>query len=114
MPYVNISSSQHLADDKIERLQGEIGKAISIIPGKSIDNCMIQIRGDVKTFMGGKAANATFCEIRMFGKAPSDKKSEFTTALHGVLTAELGEVDQLFINFQEYFEWGVGPNFRSF
>ncbi|MDR0468873.1 MAG: hypothetical protein LBH09_02755 [Peptococcaceae bacterium] len=114
MPYVNVSSSQHLADDKIERLQAEIGKIISIIPGKSIENCMIQIRGDVKTFMGGKAANATFCEIRMFGKAPSDKKGEFTAALSGVIKAELGELDQLFINFQEYFEWGIGPNFRSF
>ena len=114
MPYVRVSSSQHLSDDKIERLQAEIGRIISIIPGKSIDNCMIQIQGDVKTFMGGKPANETFCEIRMFGKAPSDKKSEFTTALNDVIVAELGELQMLFINFQEYFEWGVGPNYRSF
>jgi len=111
MPYVSVRSSQHLPDDKINRIQKEIGRIISIIPGKSIDNCMIQIFGDCKTFMGGKPANATFCEIRMLGKAPADKKKEFTEELNKALIAELGDVDMQFLNIQEYFEWGVGPKY---
>ena len=111
MPFVCVRSSQHLPEDKIDRLQKEIGRIISIIPGKSIDNCMIQISGDHKTFMGGKPANATFCEIRMLGKAPNEKKKEFTGELNKVLSGELDGLDKLFINFQEYFEWGVGPEY---
>ena len=113
MPYVSVSTSQHLTDDKIERIQQGIGRIISIIPGKTIDNCMTQISGDVKTFMSGKPANATFCEIRMFGKAPSEKKKEFTEELNKVLAAELEGMGMLYINFQEYFEWGVGPNYKD-
>ena len=111
MPYVCVRSSQHLGDDKIGKLQKEIGRLISIIPGKSIDNCMIQIYEDCNTFMGGKPANATFCEIRMLGKAPAEKKKEFSTGLHELLSAELGGLDKLFINFQEYLEWAVDANY---
>lgn len=111
MPYVSISSSQHIADDKAERLQKEIGKAVSVIPGKSIDNCMIQIKGDCKTFMGGKSVNATFCEIRMLGKAPKDAKKEFAAEVGKAIKAELGDLDKLFLNFQEYFEWSVDSNY---
>ena len=113
MPYVSVSSSQHIAEDKAERLQKEIGRIISIIPGKTIDNCMIQITGDVKTYMGGSASNSTFCEIRMFGKAPGEAKKEFNGELHKVLAAELEGLGMLYVNYQEYFEWGIGPNFRE-
>ena len=113
MPYVSISSSQPIDDDKAERIQRGIGRIISIIPGKTIDNCMIQISGDCKTFMSGKASNSTFCEVRMFGKAPNEAKKEFTAELNKLLDAELEGMDKLYINFQEYFEWGNGPVYRE-
>ena len=113
MPYVSLSTRQHLSDDKIERIQQGIGRIISIIPGKTIDNCMIQIAGDCKIFMSGKASDSAFCEIRMFGKAPSEAKKEFTEKLNELLTAEVEGLDKLYINYQEYFEWGVGPNYRD-
>ena len=113
MPYVSISTSQHLTDDKVDRIQKEIGRLISIIPGKTIDNCMIRISGDQKIFMSGKPANATFCEIRMRNKAPIEKKQEFTVELNKLLTEEIEGLDKLYINMQEYFEWGVGPSYTD-
>ena len=113
MPYVSVRSSKHIDDDKMEALQKKIGGVISVIPGKNIDNCMIQIQGDCKTFMGGKPKNATFCEVRMFGEAPKEAKKEFCGALTKVMTEELGEIETLFINMQQYFEWGVGENYIS-
>ena len=114
MPFVSVRSSQHIADDKMERLQQGIGQIISVIPGKNSENCMIHITGDCKIFMGGKPSNAVFAEVRMFGKAPKDKKKEFAAEFNKVITAELGEVDKLFLNFQEYFEWSIGSNYIDF
>ena len=113
MPYVSVNTSQHLSEEKTEIIQREIGRIISIIPGKTIDNCMIQINGDNKIFMSGKPANAVFVEVRMFGNSPNDKKKEFTEALDKVLTAEIEGLDRTYVNFQEYTEWGVGPNYRD-
>ena len=111
MPYVGIHTSQHLTEEKIDRIQKEIGRIISIIPGKVSENCMIHITGDQKMFMGGKPMNATFCEIRMRNKAPYKEKQEFTVELNKVLTAEIEGMEKLFVNMQEYFEWGVGPSY---
>ncbi|MCL1804983.1 MAG: hypothetical protein FWG28_03120 [Clostridiales bacterium] len=108
MPYVSIRSSKPIAEDKMERLQKGIGDIISIIPGKDSERCMIQILGDVKTYMGGKPKNATFCEVRLFGEAPAEAKKEFSGELNKLMTAELGEIETFFINIQQYFEWGIG------
>lgn len=113
MPYVSIRTSKHVTDGQMDNLQKEIGRIISIIPGKNINNCMIQIYGDCQTFMGGKPANATMCEIRLFGEAPKEAKKEFSGELNKVITAELGEVDTLFVNIQQYFEWGVGDKYMD-
>ena len=113
MPYVSIRASQHLTDEKIERIQKEMGRIITIIPGKTSENCMTQIAGDCKTFMGGVSINAAFCEVRMLGKAPSENKNEFTVELNNVLSTELEGLERLYLNFQEYYEWGVGPNYRE-
>jgi len=113
MPYVYVTTSKQLTDEKIDRIQKEIGRIISIIPGKTIHNCMTQITGNCKTFMSGDAVNATFCEVRLFGKAPSDKKREFITELNKVLTDELGDLGMLYTNIQENFEWGVGPSLKE-
>ena len=113
MPYVSIRTSQRLTDEKIDRIQKEIGRLIAIIPGKTIENCMTQITGDCKTFMGGVPVNGTFCEVRMLGKAPAESKKEFTQELDKMLIAELEGLDKLYINFQEYFEWGVRSNYRE-
>ena len=113
MPYVSVRSSQHIDDDKAERLQKEIGRIMSVIPGKNIDNTMIQIMGDVRTFMSGKPVNATACELRLLGKAPKEKKKEFVGEMSRVITAELGELHQLYINIQEFAEWGTGATYKE-
>ena len=111
MPYVCVSTSQHISAEKAEKIQKEIGRIVAVIPGKNIDNCMTQIIGDCPTFMSGKASNSTFCEIRMLGKAPAEAKKEFAAGLNELLSAELEGLDKLYINFQEYTEWAVGSNY---
>ena len=111
MPYVCVSTSQHLTDQKVDKIQKEIGRIVACIPGKNIDNCMTQIKCDNPTFMSGKAANATFVEIRMLGKAPAEAKKEFAVGLSELLSAEIEGLDKLYLNFQEYAEWAVGTEY---
>ena len=111
MPYIAINTNQHISDEKADKLQQEIGRIVTILPGKNIDNTITQINGDRKIFVSGKAVNATFCEVRMFGPSPGDKKKEFSGELNKLITEELGEQYKLYINIQEYPEWGNGPEY---
>ena len=113
MPYISVKSSKTITAAQEDRLQKEIGRAVAIIKGKNIDNTMTLIEGDCKMYMGGAPANATFCEIRLFGEAPTEEKREFVSELNRVITAEIGEIDTLYINIQQYFEWGMGGEYKA-
>ena len=111
MPYISVKSSKAISAEQEDRLQKEIGRAIEIIPGKDIDCTMTRIEGGCRLFMSGKPANATFCEVRLLGEAPKDAKKELVGELYKVFTAELGEIDSLYINIQQYPEWSSGGEY---
>lgn len=104
MPFVSVQSAVPISPLQDDTLQREIGRLITIIPGKSIDNCMTRIEGDCHMFMGGGPAKAVFCEVRMFGPAPAEAKAELGRRLEALFQKELG-AEKVYINFQEYAEW---------
>lgn len=112
MPFVSIHAGMAVSEGKMERLQKEIGRIIALIPGKTIDNTMTKIEGGAQMFMSGKPAKAVFCELRLFGAAPKESKVEVVAELNKLLVEELG-AEKVYINFQEFFEWGNGSTYQG-
>lgn len=112
MPYVNIRTSAAVSPALADELQKEVGRLISIIPNKTIDNCITQIDGSCQQFVGGKPGSTTFCEVRLFGAAPQENKAQLTKELDSLFTQKLGS-SMVYINFIELDEWGIGPDLRQ-
>ena len=112
MPYVSVNTSMPVCEAKLDTLQKEIGRIITLIPGKTIDNCMTHIAGGAHIYMSGAPAKAVFCEIRVFKPAPREGKAGVVAALHALFTQELG-AEKVYINFIESEEWGSGPNYMG-
>ena len=110
MPFVSVCSAMPISEVKMDVIQREVGRLITIIPGKTIDNCMTKIEGNCRLFMGGEPAKAVFCEIRLRGAAPKEKKSELTEKLNGLFVTELG-AEKVYTCFMEFEEWGNGANY---
>ena len=110
MPYVSVNSAMAISDEKKDVMQKEIGKLISIIPGKTIDNCMTKIEGGCSIFMSGAPAKAIFCEIRLRGAAPKENKKQLVSELYQLFKKELG-AEKVYTNFLEFDEFGNDDNF---
>ena len=112
MPFVSISAAMPVSEEKIDKLQKEIGRIITLIPGKTIDNCMTKIEGGAHIFMSGAPAKAVFCEVRVFGEAPRKSKADVVAELYTLFADELG-AEKVYTNFIESREWGNGANFSG-
>ena len=110
MPYVSISSAMPVSDEKKDVIQKEIGKLITMIPGKTIDNCMTKIEGGSSMFMSGKPSKTVFCEVRLRGAAPKESKKQFLGELYQLFINELG-AEKVYTNFLEFDEWGNDDNY---
>ena len=105
MPFVSVITTAVVDEKTMDTLQKEIGRIIAIIPGKTIDNCMTKIEGSASVFMSGTRANAVFCEVRLFGIAPTEAKAKVTAELHALFTRELS-AQKVYMNYLESEEWG--------
>ena len=112
MPYVSLSVSVPVSEGKKHVIQEEIGKLISIIPGKTAAGTMIRIEGDCDISMGGVQSKSAFCEIRIFGQAPLECKEELHSRLYQLFHDEL-DIESLYLNFCVFEEWGSGAAYRS-
>ena len=110
MPYVAIHSAMPISEEKMDFLQKEIGRLITIIPTKTIDNCMTKIEENCHFYMSGRPAKAVFCEIRLRGTAPKESKVKLIEELGNLFERELG-AEKVYTNFLEFKEWGVNTNY---
>jgi hypothetical protein len=107
MPYLSVRTATPLTAAQIDTLQKELGELISVIPGKNIDNCMIDLTGGCNLFMGGKPLNGAFADLRLMGPAPDDTKDTFVNKFCALLDKHLGIPDKnIYVNLLEQNQWG--------
>ena len=112
MPYVSLSVGAPISDEKKEIIQKEIGRLISIIPGKSSPVTMIKIEDCCDMYMGEDKANYAFCEVRLLGEAPYENKNEFYQAFRKLLIEQIG-IKEIYFNYVVFNEWGSRDSFRQ-
>lgn len=73
MPFINVKLSENLDPEKIESVKTKLGKAISLLPGKSENYLMVNLEpGCHLYFRGNSDAPTAMCCVSVFGKAPRD------------------------------------------
>ena len=105
MPYIQISLSKKLEDDKIVLLKAMLGEKIALLPGKSESVLMIEINYS-NMFFQGEPGNCAMIQVHLYKESPKEAKSLFTSEMLKAFN-ELTNipVDRIFMNFAEHSEW---------
>jgi phenylpyruvate tautomerase PptA (4-oxalocrotonate tautomerase family) len=107
MPYITIRTAAKLTGQQMDTVKAELGKLIEMIPGKSESGLMIAFEDGTMYLRGQNAASCAFLEIRLYGKAPSEAKSQFVHQVFRMLEQTLGiKENEAYINILEFDAWG--------
>lgn len=109
MPFISVTTANHLEASQKEKIKTSLGELITLIPNKTEKVLMIDIADDHTMYFNGKSMdNCAYLDIRLYGTAPFKCKEELTKALYQMLNDILGLTeDQIYISFGEYNTWGT-------
>lgn len=114
MPYITTTTNVALTEGKEDALKTRLGKAISLIPGKSESWLMVSFNpGTRMYFRGDSDEGIAFVNVSLFGGASDRAYDALTAEITGILSDELGiSPDKIYIKYEECSHWGWnGGNF---
>lgn len=114
MPFVDVRIGKKLESDQVLSMKAKIGELISILPGKSEGNVMVQIQSGCDIFyQGKKIETGGYIIIKLYGPSPKEKKQEFVKALYHMCEKDFGlSKTQIYINIAEMDCWGVDGSIK--
>lgn len=114
MPYIQTKVSVSITPEQEMNMKKQMGKAISLLPGKSERWLMVEFVDNCRLYFQGNADSpSAFIEVRLYGKAAETAYNELTGALSAIVTEQLGiPRDRIYVQYQETPYWGWnGQNF---
>lgn len=114
MPYIGSKVTVPLTEQKKETLKSELGKIITLIPGKSENYLMIGFEDNYSLyFKGEKLSHGAFVEVKLFGSASKDALNKVTQEICALYLRELNIPSHaLYVKYEEVSNWGFnGSNF---
>ncbi|MDR1901127.1 MAG: hypothetical protein LBQ88_02425 [Treponema sp.] len=112
MPYISVAIGQKLTAQQKEKVKTELGRLITIIPGKTEQDLIVHIQ-DGALYMGGTEAPSAYIDLRLYIKTDMEAKKRFTRELFAFITGEFGiEADRQYLTISEYDNWGYDGEFH--
>ena len=115
MPYIRISTTHKLSEEKQAALVDSLGKALEAIPGKNASGLIVDIEDGKSMFRAGeKQESLVFADVRYFSNYKFQIKRKFTAAVFEAIGGVLGtSKEKMFLTITEYNNWGGGGDFRD-
>ena len=115
MPYIRVSLSQKLTQDKQEELVNGLGEALSLIPGKDARGLIVDMEDGKTLYAGGvRQENMVFIDVRYYSNFPYQIKKAFTASVFEKVGKILGtSKEKAFLTITEYNSWGGFGDFRD-
>ena len=114
MPFINSKVSVTLTKKQKEELKTELGKAITLIPGKSESWLMLGFEDNYCLYFKGEAfEKIAFVEVKIFGTTTAEAYDKLTAAICDIFNKVLGiDSDKIYVKYEEVSHWGYnGFNF---
>ncbi|AEF82933.1 phenylpyruvate tautomerase MIF-related protein [Leadbettera azotonutricia] len=113
MPFISVTIGQKLNSAEKEKLKAELGRLITIIPGKTEPDLIVHIQDSGAVYMGGTETPSVYIDLRVYTKTKEDAKKTFTKKLFDFITAEYGiKPDRQYLTISEYENWGYDGEFH--
>lgn len=112
MPFINSKISTPLTISQEDELKARLGKAISIIPGKSESWLMVGFEPEYKLyFKGNNKEPMAMIEVSVFGNENPSAFSKLTGEICNIFDDVLGIApDHIYVKYQAVSNWGWNGN----
>ncbi|MBR2460129.1 MAG: hypothetical protein IKB34_02705 [Clostridia bacterium] len=113
MPYINTTVNVPIPPKTEKELASELGKAITLIRGKTESWLMLNFTENSKMYFAGSDAPTAMVEIQIFGSASDKEYDALTAATCRLISKKLNiPEDRVYVKYGEYDRWGWnGQNF---
>jgi len=114
MPFINTKVSVKITPEQEKILKTQLGKAISVIRGKSESWLMLNFEDNCRMYFHGEnSAPIAFVEVKIYGKATSNEYSQLTELITDIIHKILQIApNNIYIKYEEVEYWGYnGFNF---
>jgi hypothetical protein len=113
MPYISVTIGQKLDIPQKEKMKTELGRLITIIPGKTEPDLIVHIRDGDSLYMGGTEVPSAYIDLRVYTKTDPEAKKRFARELFAFITREFGiETPRQYLTISEYDNWGYDGEFH--
>ena len=108
MPFIQTKVNCSLPKEKEEALAAELGKAISLLPGKSEQWLMLQFEENCRLyFRGARDEKIAFVNVQVYGGADASSYDRLTGRITALLNDTLGIApDHVYVAYAETENWG--------
>lgn len=114
MPFIDSKISCKLSDAQKETLKTELGKLITIIPGKSENFLMVGFTDEYPLYFSGtKLDKGAFVDVKIFGSTSDSVLEEMTAKICALYEKELDIPSKaIYVKYEFATHWGWnGHNF---
>ena len=115
MPYIRLSITQKLTEEKRKELAAAIGEALSAIPGKRGAELISDIEDGRQMYLGSvKQEDMVFADVRYHGNYEYRYRSAFTSAVFDAISRVLGTPKNgMWLNITEFNSGGGVGNLKD-
>ena len=108
MPYINVCMSKKLDDAERDKLAKELGKIVTIIPGKTERGFMVDIEDGKALYNGSEHGNFVYLELKIYWTCDYEYRNAFTAAVFEIFNRRYGvEGHNMYLNITQCDNWGV-------
>lgn len=113
MPFIKIKTNQRVSAQQQEVIKSGMGKAITVLPGKSEQWLMVGIEPEYRLYHQGTDEPAAMVEVQVYGGAPASAYSALTGKISEILHTELHiPLNRIYVSYLDTPNWGWnGSNF---
>jgi phenylpyruvate tautomerase PptA (4-oxalocrotonate tautomerase family) len=107
MPYISVNLGQKLEAAQKEKLKAELGRLITIIPGKTEPDLIVHIQDGGAMYTGGKEIPCAYIDLRVYTKTTGEAKKRFTRETCAYISREFAiPPERQYLTISEYEQWG--------
>ncbi len=113
MPYIKITTTKKVNEEKEKALYKELGKAIELLPGKTEQWLMLSIHDGQRMAFRGSTEDCAMVEVELLGTATDSAKSALTAKLCSLVSESIeAPSSRTYVTYREVETWGFdGENF---
>jgi phenylpyruvate tautomerase PptA (4-oxalocrotonate tautomerase family) len=107
MPYIAVNIGQKLEAAQKEKLKTELGRLITIIPGKTEADLIVRIEDGGSMYIGGREIPCAYIDLRVYTQTTEEAKRCFTRETCAYIAREFGiPAGRQYLTIREFENWG--------